>query len=407
MKKILEFDKKIVDIMIGENNDEYMVRKIAEFMQSKGEKITYNENEDRYYINSFFPSFPGKAWDRLMSDIYKIANEGYRVPMKCDIVVTGKCHCRCWHCFRIKDKREDLSFEKIKESIHELYDMGTVNIGITGGEPMIRPDILDILREIPDGMEGELFTTGHSITPEVAKEIKKTNVSRCIISIDHYVPKRANEMRHYNNAFNEAIQAVKNLVANEIYTAVTVCIVEDLMEEEIFTNYLNFIVDLGPDEIRVVLPIPQGNLETVEVGSIYPAAVKHVKDFRNSLKDRIDVPTVLNFCELENQAYLGCGAGANYISLNNDGMVTPCVAAGYGFGNVQDKSIKVIFEEMGEFFPRAAQICYGITTSRVKKQENIFLEQTPYPVAISREIAKKVKRIPKKAAFYEFIKNQT
>ncbi len=404
MEKILNFDENIVKIMTV-NNDEYMMKRVAEFLQDKGEKLTYNEKEGRYYINSFFPSFPGKTWDRFMANIYQIANNDDRIPMQCDIVITGKCHCRCWHCFRIKDKRDDFSFEKIKETIHELYDMGTVNLGITGGEPMLRPDILDILGEIPDGMEGQLFTTGHNITPEIAKEIKKTNVSRCIISIDHFDANRANELRHYDNAFNEAIEAVKNLVANDIYTAVTLCVTDDLLEAGMLEKYLDFIIDLGPHEIRIVLPIPQGNLERREVATLYNGAVKYVKSFRSDRAERTDIPTILNFCELESLSYLGCGAGANYLSVNNDGMITPCVAVGLSFGNIYEKSIKEIYAEMGEHFPRAAQICYGINSSRVKNKENIHLEQTPYPIDISKGIAEKCNKSKRKAMFYEYIKN--
>ena len=404
MEQKIKFDEDILKLMTG-NNDAYMVRRVAEFMSQKGEKITYNKNEGKHYINTFFPSFPGKAWDRLMSNIYRISNYDERVPMQCDIVVTGKCHCRCWHCFRIKDKREDLSFDMIKNAIEELYNMGTVNLGITGGEPMLRPDILDILRLIPDGMEGQLFTTGHNITPEVAKEIKKTNVTRCIISIDHFEAERANELRHYNNAFNEAIEAVKNLVANDIYTEVTLCVTDDLLEPGMLERYLEFISNLGPHEIRIVLPIPQGNLEGREVALLYNEAVKYVKDFRSARAEKTDVPVILNFCELESLSYLGCGAGANYLSINNDGMITPCVAVGLSFGNIYEKSIKEIYEEMGKYFPRAAQICYGINSSRVKEKENIHLEQTPYPIDISKDIAEKCKKSKRKAMFYEYIKN--
>ena len=404
MKKLLEIDDKVLEIM-SNNNDKYMVGKIAEFLQQKGEKLTYNEKEEKYYINTFFPSFPGKAWERLMANVYQIANEDKRIPMQCDIVVTGKCHCRCWHCFRIKDKREDLSLEMIKENIQKLYDMGTVNLGITGGEPMLRPDILEILRSIPDGMEGQLYTTGHNITPEIAKEIKKTNVSRCIISIDHFNASRANDLRHYENAHQEAIEAVHNLVANDIYTAITLCVTDDLLEPGALETYLKFATEIGPHEIRIVLPIPQGNLEGKEVALLYNDAVKFVKEFRKVKAMETEIPTILNFCELESLGFLGCGAGANYISINNDGAITPCVAVGLSFGNIHEKPIEQIYDEMGTYFPRAAQICFGINSGRVKTKENIHLDQTPYPEELSKEIAGKCKGSKRKAAFYEYIKN--
>lgn len=404
MKKIVGFSEEIIQKMIG-NNPEKMVRKIAEFLEIKQEKLTYDEKEDRYYINSFFPSFPGKAWDRLMSDIHKIANEDQRVPMQADIVITGKCHCRCWHCFRIKDRRDDLSLKMITQSIKDLHDMGTVNLGITGGEPMLRTDILEILRSIPDGMEGQLFTTGHGITEEIAQEIKKTNISRCIISLDHYVGERANELRHYSYAFEEAIQAVRNLVKARVYTAITLCVTDDLLKPGVLQEYLKYAVELGPDEIRIVLPIPQGNLEGKEVAFLYNDAVKNIKQFREENAERTDIPSILNFCELESFRYLGCGAGANYLSINNDGLITPCVAVGLSFGNLYEKPLKEIYESMGKYFPRSARICYGINSGRVMAKEEVNKEVTPLPVEESLKIAEKCKGSKCRVAFYEFIKD--
>ena len=47
----------------------------------------------------------------------------------------------------------------------------------------------------------------------------------------------------------------------------------------------------------------------------------------------------------------------------------------------------------------------GINSSRVKEKENIHLEQTPYPIDISKDIAEKCKKSKRKAMFYEYIKN--
>lgn len=92
-------------------------------------------------------------------------------------------------------------------------------------------------------------------------------------------------------------------------------------------------------------------------------------------------------------------------SGKNDGAITPCVAVGLSFGNIHEKSIEQIYNEMGTYFPRAAQICFGINSGRVKTKENIHLDQTPYPEELSKEIAGKCKGSKRKAAFHEYIKN--
>lgn len=315
--------------------------------------------------------------------------------------MTGKCHCSCWHCFRIKDKREDLSFEEIKKCFDELYELGTGTVGITGGEPMLRSDIKDIISIIPDGIEGQLYTTGHNITEEFVDFIKKSNLTRVIISLDHHDTHVACEMRNYNKAFDEAITAIKLLVSKGIYTAVTVCITENLLSAKELEKYFEFVNTLGPDEIRVIMPIPQGNLEGQDVGKLYSNAVKFVKQQKKLYEKNPLYPSILNFCEFESASYLGCSAGANYLSINNDGLVTPCVAVPLSFGNIRNDSLKNIFNSMEEHFPKSGRICYGKICGRIISREKVDTTVTPIDEKGSRVIANQCRKSTRRAAFFE------
>ena len=66
--------------------------------------------------------------------------------------VTGRCNYRCRHCFMScpEYKESDLSFEQCREIIRQLAECGVRSVSLTGGEPLIRPDILDIIRECRD-----------------------------------------------------------------------------------------------------------------------------------------------------------------------------------------------------------------------------------------------------------------
>lgn len=62
--------------------------------------------------------------------------------------VTGKCNYRCRHCFMSCPdyKESDLSFDQCRNIIHQLAECGIRSVSLTGGEPLIRHDILDIIR---------------------------------------------------------------------------------------------------------------------------------------------------------------------------------------------------------------------------------------------------------------------
>ncbi len=329
------------------------------------EKYTLDAGRDRAFVNSWFPSFPGPAWDRLLGAAEHIANGGRR-PLQVDVAVTGACHCRCWHCFRAKyEDSSELGVDHIARFLAAARELGTVSVGITGGEPLLRADLLDILRMIPPEMEGQLYTTGHGMTEAFVREAERTPLTRCLISLDHYDEVKANARRRHPHAFAEAQRAVRLLSETSIYTAVSLCVTEDLLSREELLRYFEFASAIGVDEIRALLPIPQGNLEGRNDKALYLEAVRTLRALRAETLDQLDYPTVLLFCEYESASCFGCGAGSNYLSLNNDGNVTPCVAVPLSFGNVKEHPFDQIYAQMAQYFRNSGRTCYGRRVGRV------------------------------------------
>ncbi len=389
--------KKIMLVSEYPSESEY----ITSFMASQQERLFLHKQTGKYFINSFFPSFPSKSWNRVVKGFSAIATQNKRVPLQSDVVVTGRCHCKCWHCFRIKDEQMDLPVNQVKKTISSLQSMGTATVGITGGEPMLHPDIREIISCIPENMEGQLYTTGHRIDEDFVNFIQKTHVTRVIISLDHYNPAIAADMRSYKDAHSEAIHAIRLLVKAGIFTAVTVCVTEDLLKEGALEKYFSFVSSLKPNEIRVVMPIPQGNIEGIDVRKIYVKATHFVRRLKRDYAKDNNFTNIINFCELESASYLGCGAGANYVSINNDGAVTPCVAVPLSFGNVFDDDLESVFYDMGEYFVKSGCVCYGKILGKALNDENISTEVTPLPEDISIKLAEKCKGFTKGSAFFD------
>ncbi len=364
------------------------------------EKYTHDLENDRYFINSWFPSFPGKAWDRMHECVDKISR-GARTPYQADIVVTGRCHCDCWHCFRSKHDTRDLPLNAIKKFITQAYDLGTTSLGITGGEPMLREDIVDILRCIPDGMEGQLYTTGFKITKDFIRELKHTNMTRCIISLDHYQKDIVCARRRNPNAFDDALNAIALLYDHNVYTTVTLCMTEDLLREEDIRNYFAFVSQLGIDEVRIIFPIPQGNLEGKNYKRLYLEAMRVIKKIKAETHERMEFPNIMLFGEYESPQCFGCGAGANYVALNNDGNITPCVAVPLVFGNIEEQSLADIFQHMGKYFENSGRTCYGKRVGALMEKEKIDTSVTPLPYDVSQVLAEQCRVSGKQGDFFQ------
>lgn len=383
-------ERKVIDLStllneIGEEN--YPIFKKSEFFNSfKIKKDTINS---RYYVNCFLPSIGGKSWDRFESAVERVSDKE-RVPIWTDIIVTGKCHCNCWHCFRSNyTDNSDLDIKTIEKVIKDAYDLGAVILGITGGEPMLRNDIMDILKLIPDEMEGMFYTTGYKIDEKFAKQLADTNVTRCLISLDHYDKNVINKRRGNTKAFDSTIDGIKALVQENIYTAVTLCVTEDLIDREQFYQYIEFTKELKVDEIRVILPIPQGNILGKNYKRLYLDAIRWTRKIRDEALENSQYPNILLFSEFEGNKNFGCGAGNTILTINNDGQVNPCVCVPLSIGNVKREGLKKCYEDFGEYFKTTGKTCYGKRISKTVVEETTKDLKVPYDEILSKKIMEK------------------
>ncbi|MEQ8169032.1 MAG: GTP 3',8-cyclase MoaA [Candidatus Eremiobacterota bacterium] len=108
------------------------------------------------------------------------------------ISITDRCNLRCIYCMPpegiVKKNRKDiLSYEEIKEIASIcVEDFGIRKIRLTGGEPLVRPDmekLVFLLRSI-DKLEELTLTTNGILLPEKAKLLKEAGIKRLNISLD-------------------------------------------------------------------------------------------------------------------------------------------------------------------------------------------------------------------------------
>ena len=138
-------------------------------------------------LNSQMPPYGSEAFDNFMR-VGEMAIDGRAAPASCHIVVTNRCDFDCWHCsnYHRKDPDRDLSKDLLLDTIHKMQDMGNGLIGITGGEPLLRDDLVELIEGIGPRSSVMLFTTGHKLTQEKAHELKKAGLFSMVISLDHH-----------------------------------------------------------------------------------------------------------------------------------------------------------------------------------------------------------------------------
>ena len=105
------------------------------------------------------------------------------------ISLNSGCNLRCIYCHREGEcKPEDpMALEDIREILLASERLGIRSVKFTGGEPLLRKDILDVIRSVPVGIESSMTTNGTLLGP-LAKDLYDAGLSRVNISLDSLRP---------------------------------------------------------------------------------------------------------------------------------------------------------------------------------------------------------------------------
>ena len=139
-------------------------------------------------------------------------------PLLASLAVTYRCNQRCSYCELpergIADK--ELQTEGFKKIIDQLIKLEASSISFTGGEPLIRKDVPELIRYIKkSGTSTNLTTNGMLITPELSEVIIDAGLDSIGISLDSANRKYVNKARGTSKAFDAAINAITHMAESK------------------------------------------------------------------------------------------------------------------------------------------------------------------------------------------------
>jgi MoaA/NifB/PqqE/SkfB family radical SAM enzyme len=332
--------------------------KLALNYVSKQSKLT--ELGGKIYSNTFTPYFPSPAYDRYLRGINETI-AGKPVPVGTNFAVTAKCPCNCWHCsFANRPKQRELSLDQLRKAIAEVQDLGTSFIGITGGEPLLRKDLEEIIDSIGERSMPLLFTTGYKLTRERVRNLKKAGLAIPVISLDHHRPEIHDRGRRRKGMFDHAVRAIEMFKEEGFYVAVSFVPNRELVDnrEEILKT-IDFFRDQGVNDMRLTSPILSGKLAARRDELLTEENVKTIFEIQKRCTRSKGYPGVFAYDYFENKQFYGCVAGFNYMFIDSQGSVSPCDFTMLSLGNIKERSIKDIWREMNKKFYLPGCTCYA------------------------------------------------
>jgi len=303
--------------------------------------------------------------------------------------VTRSCNLSCLHCRASAQKgpyRGELTTEACRDLLDDIASLGRPVIILTGGEPLLRPDLF-ILAKYGDslGMRMVLATNGTLVDEKTAGKIRDSNIRRVSISLDGPDAARHDALRAVPGAFDGAIGGIEALkkagVEFQINTTVTRRNLEDL------ERILDLAVSSGAAAHHLFLLVPTGRGREMAEEEILPVDYEktllwfHEKEKKLPIElkatcaphyfrirhqhrkgndgEAASRPFVRSGGPTRTGTPRGCLGGITFCFVSHRGQVQPCGYLEVDCGHLSEQPFSTIWEHSPVFGQLRSLDLYG------------------------------------------------
>lgn len=288
-----------------------------------------------------------------------VSSDGY-APRMVQFDVTPRCNSKCIYCFP-SDKMSDpteLSTEQILSTITELSNLETWVLVISGGEPLLRKDIFQILNHAEKlQISTWLLTNGILIDENVARTLSEfKELSMVQVSLDSCISEHHDNNRGLKGAFEKTIDGIKNLLKNgvtpEIEMVVTKNNIDDIEETVAFLNEIGIkIVRIGPALTTNGRGLANREKITFDSNQLKETGKKIIelnKKYARSMRVSPARDFLTHSLEPSSKKLFKCGlVGKSTLYISSNGCIYPCIFLTdpkYAIGDIKKESVSHIWE---------------------------------------------------------------
>ncbi len=266
-------------------------------------------------------------------------------------IATNACNARCVHCSTAAAKKlpGELETEEVKKLFTHLSSIGLFDVAISGGEPLTRPDLLEIIWHMKSlGLKYGVGSNGSTITKEKVRLLKEAGVSRLQISIDG-TEELHDLARRWVGLYQKARNAI--LLGVEGGLQVNVCMTLHKLNYKVLEDVVKSCIEWGVKKFNLSRFIPTGRGDqTLDLPKeLWKEMIYTYQQLKERFADRLEMTTHLSQSILVDPdlnncfGFNGCQAGIGQGCIGPTGDVSPCVMLPVTVGNIKEHSFAEIW----------------------------------------------------------------
>lgn len=286
--------------------------------------------------------------------------------------ITRRCNLRCVHC-RSSSQLEveghpDFSLDEAKRVLDDIHSYASPVVVLSGGEPLLRPDVFDIAAYgTALGLRMCLATNGSLVTADTCRLIAESGIRMVSLSLDGSTAAVHDDFRNQPGAFDGVMNAIRLFNAHNIDFLVNSSFTKRNQDEAPKIHQL--VKSLGATAWYLFMIVPTGRGEEIMAELIPPDEYEAMLNWHYDMEKEEDEllvrPTcapqyyrvVLQRAKQEGEKFKrrtlkfstggskGCLAGQLICMIDVDGNVLPCSYFPLPAGNIRTQSFREIWEQ--------------------------------------------------------------
>ena len=277
--------------------------------------------------------------------------------------LTEQCNLRCSHCYQDGSRRDELSTDEVLSGLEEIQDLFRTwsavhglklvpSFNITGGEPLLRSDLFDILDSITRrGWDTFVLTNGTLVTEADASRIAGLGIKGVQISLEG--PEEIHDSFRGAGSFQASLSGIRSLLHEGVTVTVNTTLSE--INGERFFELADVAARLGVQRLGFSRLVPSGRGGALADRMLAPDRVRSLYQRILSLScDGMALVTGDPVCAqmraggecVDDQGDVpvgGCSAGVSGLTILSDGTMVPCRRLPVPLGNIRTDSIREIW----------------------------------------------------------------
>jgi len=276
------------------------------------------------------------------------------VPLVISWNVTLRCNLKCAHCYINANETQpvnELSTDGAKMLIHQITEVSRPLLILSGGEPLLREDIYEIIRYGADrGLRMGMGSNGMLIDEEAARRLEEAGMGTVAISLDSSIPEHHDRFRGVKGCWQHAVDAIKALKKTRIEVQVNCTVTQENYDE--VEDIMALAEELGVDNFHLFFLVPTGR--GTELKDITPemyeemiaSTLSKIPKYKLNVKPSC-APQFMRIAKSQgvdmSRWVRGCMAGLYYCRIYPSGEVTPCPYLPLNLGNIRETSFRDIW----------------------------------------------------------------